>query len=67
MDFPGPILAVGKILPAGTPQTGASPKCLIIEVRTPTSRGEFIHLEVAESAASDLAARTSAQNRLKRN
>lgn len=57
MDFPGPILAVGKIMRGDTPLTSASPKCLIVEVRTPTTRGEFIHLEIAESAASDLAAK----------
>lgn len=57
MNFPGPILAVGKVRPGGIPRTGASPKCLVVEVRTPTTMGQFIEMEIAENAASDLAAK----------
>lgn len=39
------------------PQTGANPKCLIVEVRTPTTMGQFIEVEITEKAASDMAAR----------
>ncbi len=57
MDFSGPILAVGKVKRGAIPQTGASPKCLIVEVRTPTTMGQFVELEIAENAAGDLAAK----------
>jgi len=57
MDFSGPILAVGAVKRGGTPRTGVDPRCLIVEVRTPTSKGEFVPLEIVESAASDLVRR----------
>jgi hypothetical protein len=57
MDFSGPILAVGDVKRGGTPQTGADRRCLIVEVKTPTSMGEFVPLEITESAASDLVRR----------
>ena len=57
MDFSDPILAIGKVKRHGTPRTGADPKCLIVEVRTLTTRGEFVPIEIAENAASDLAAK----------
>jgi hypothetical protein len=33
------------------------PKCLIVEVRTPTTVGQFIEMEIAQDAAADLAAK----------
>ena len=57
MTFPGPILAIGTVRHGARPQTGANPKCLVVEVRTPTTRGEFIELEIAQNAAADLAAK----------
>jgi hypothetical protein len=57
MDFSGPILAVGRVKRGRIPQTGASPKCLIVEVRTPTTMGQFVELEIAESAACEMVAR----------
>jgi hypothetical protein len=57
MTFSRPILAVGTVKRGGLPRTGASPKCLIVEVRTPTTMGQFVELEIAENAAGDLAAK----------
>jgi hypothetical protein len=57
MEFSGPILAVGRVRRGATPLTGADPRCLIVEVRTPTTMGQFVELELAENAASDLAAK----------
>jgi len=57
MDFSGPILAVGRVKRGAMPRTGADPKCLIVEVRTPITRGQFIELEITEKAASDMVAR----------
>jgi hypothetical protein len=57
MTFPGPILAIGTVRHGACPPTGANPKYLVVEVRTPTTRGEFIELEIAQNAAVDLAAK----------
>jgi len=59
MDISGPILAVGRVRRGPLPQTGANPKCLIVEVRTPTTMGQFLELEIAESAAFEMVARLS--------
>jgi hypothetical protein len=50
-EFSGPILAVGRVKRGATPRPGADPKCLIVEVRTPTTMGQFVELELAENAA----------------
>jgi hypothetical protein len=57
MDFSGPILAVGRVKRGPIPPTSANPKCLIVEVRTPTTMGQFVELEIAESAASEMVAK----------
>jgi hypothetical protein len=57
MDISGPVLAVGTIKRGGIPRTGVDPKCLIVEVKTLATRGEFVPIEIAENAASDLAAK----------
>jgi hypothetical protein len=57
MTFSEPILAIGAVKRGGIPPTGANPKCLIVEVRTPTTMGQFVELEIAENAAGDLAAK----------
>lgn len=55
MEISGPILAVGRVRRGSTPLTGAHPRCLVVEVRTPTTMGQFVELELAENAANDLA------------
>ena len=50
--FKGPIVAVRNVRRGAVPQTGAHPRCLIAEVRTPTTGGEFVDLEITEAAAS---------------
>lgn len=57
MTFSGPILAIGKIKPGSTPRTGADPKCLTVEVRTPTTMGQFVDLEISRDAIADLVAK----------
>jgi hypothetical protein len=57
MNFSGPILAIGNIKASTTPRTGADPKCLTIEVKTPTTMGQFVELEIAWSAVADLVAK----------
>jgi hypothetical protein len=54
MTIEGPILAIGKIKPCSTPNIGAGPKCLTVEVRTPTSGAEFLDLDIARDAIADL-------------
>jgi len=54
MTFSGPMLAIGNVKHGPTPQTGAAPKCLIVEIRTPTTMGQFVELEIAQNAAVDL-------------
>jgi hypothetical protein len=54
MTFSGPILAIGNIKLGPTPRTSADPKCLIVEVRTPTTMGQFVELEIARDAVADL-------------
>jgi hypothetical protein len=48
------MLAIGNVKHGPTPQTGAAPKCLIVEIRTPTTMGQFVELEIAQNAAVDL-------------
>jgi hypothetical protein len=57
MNFSGPILAIGNIKPGSTPRTSADPKCLAVEVRTPTTMGQFVDLEIARDAVADLVAK----------
>jgi hypothetical protein len=57
MTFAEPILEVREVKRDGVPRMGDSPKCLIVEVRTATTRGEFVELKIAENAASVLAAK----------
>jgi hypothetical protein len=57
MQFSGPILAIGNIKPGSTPRTGADPACLTVEVRTPTTMGQFVDLEIARNAIPDLVAK----------
>jgi hypothetical protein len=57
MDFSGPILAIGRVKRGDIPRKGANPRCLMVEVRTPTTMGQFVEVELAENAASDLAAK----------
>jgi hypothetical protein len=57
MGIDGPILAIGNIKPGSTPRTGADPACLAIEVKTKTSMGEFLDLEIARDAIPDLVAK----------
>jgi hypothetical protein len=57
MAFSGPILAIGNIKPGPIPLTGADPKCLIVEVRTLTTMGQFVDLEIARDAVPDLVAK----------
>lgn len=55
MGFSGPITAIGSVKHGPTPRTGADPKCVIVQIRTPTTKGEFLDMEIAETAAADLA------------
>jgi hypothetical protein len=57
MTFSGPITGIGNIKPGSTPRTGADPKCLTIEVRTPTTMGQFVDLEISRDAIADLVAK----------
>lgn len=54
MAIDGPILQIGKISLGQTPLTAASPRCLIIQVKTQTSMGEFLDLEILPNGANDL-------------
>jgi hypothetical protein len=57
MTFSGPILAIGNIKPDPTRRTGADPVCLTVEVRTPTTMGQFVDSEIARDAIHDLVAK----------
>jgi hypothetical protein len=57
MTIDGPILAIGNVKPDSTPRMGADPKCLTVEVKTKTSMGEFLDLEIARDAIPDLVAK----------
>jgi hypothetical protein len=57
MQFSGPILAIGSIKPGSTPRTSADPVSLTVEVRTPTTMGQFVDLEFARDAVHDLVAK----------
>ena len=39
------------------PRTSADPKCLIVEVKTPTSMNQFVELQIARTAVADLVAK----------
>jgi hypothetical protein len=54
MQFSGPILAIGTVKAGAIPRTGADPVCLTVEVRTPTTMGGFVGLEIARDAIPDL-------------